>query len=516
MSWQQDADMRQRAGAYASSYSQPPPQQQPQPQAPGMGYGVGYGSSSGSPPGTFGAPMQQQQNPYQPFSAGPPAAAGGMPFGAAASGSSYGFGAQQPQAQSQQQPQSAPGRYGAPSGTPFSGLAGGSQDTSYTRRRRQSVCERIQGLLGAAYMGVILLVVALIVLFWNEGRAVQTARSLEEGSMICRDIPNVNYIDEQSDQQLVYAHGTLFTDKPIKDRVFEVQVHAAKLRRTVEMMQFAEKRTTRKVRDADNNLVDQTFFSYETRWSASIIDSSKFDDQSKLNPTHMEVPAETVVAPEVKLGAYRLSPSLVQQVSNWRPIRVQLTHAMRSKNLQIANGYVYFNNPNRPQIGDIRLKFEFAGLSKPVRELGPADTVSVVAQQRHDLLAPFQTHAGDEIEMLVTGYLSKEEMFENAQSQNTFLTWILRLVGWLLVWLGLTMMTEIIVAAVGWIPLVGSVVSIGRCMFAFLLSSTLSLLTISIGWISYRPFVGGTLLVLACLPMVWGFLSGRKQHVKQG
>ena len=42
------------------------------------------------------------------------------------------------------------------------------------------IVESIKGVL----VGLVLIIVSIIVLFWNEGRAVRTARSLEEGAKV--------------------------------------------------------------------------------------------------------------------------------------------------------------------------------------------------------------------------------------------------------------------------------------------------------------------------------------------
>lgn len=99
--------------------------------------------------------------------------------------------------------------------------------------------------------------------------------------------------------------------------------------------------------------------------------------------------------------------------------------------------------------------------------------------------------------MLNMGIVPMEDMFTNAQSQNASLTWLLRGVGWLLNWLALTMMTQVVVAMcrfsiccslltafpVSIIPLVSNLVQLGRCVFTITLSVTCSLLVIALGWI---------------------------------
>ena len=53
---------------------------------------------------------------------------------------------------------------------------------SYTEVTSTSWLSRIKGAFGGILIGFGLIVAAIIALFWNEGRAVKTARSLTEGA----------------------------------------------------------------------------------------------------------------------------------------------------------------------------------------------------------------------------------------------------------------------------------------------------------------------------------------------
>ena len=43
---------------------------------------------------------------------------------------------------------------------------------------------------------------------------------------------------------------------------------------------------------------------------------------------------------------------------------------------------------------------------------------------------------GYTVDLLETGTKTKEEMFQNAENANTMMTWILRVVGWLMMYMG--------------------------------------------------------------------------------
>ncbi len=107
---------------------------------------------------------------------------------------------------------------------------------------------------------------------------------------------------------------------------------------------------------------------------------------------------------------------------------------------------------------------------------------------------------------------SADEMINNAENSNKILTWGLRAVGFVLMFFGLMMIFKPISTIADVLPIFGSIVSAGTTLITFLLAFILSLLTIAIGWIVYRPVLGIILLVvaLALVMVIKGKLKSSK------
>ena len=88
-------------------------------------------------------------------------------------------------------------------------------------------------------------------------------------------------------------------------------------------------------------------------------------------------------------------------------------------------------------------------------------------------------------------------MFENAQAENATLTWILRGVGLFIMWLGITLIFKPLVVIADVVPFIGNLLQMGIGAFALMFALPLTLITIAIGWISYRPVLGISLLAAA-------------------
>ena len=105
--------------------------------------------------------------------------------------------------------------------------------------------------------------------------------------------------------------------------------------------------------------------------------------------------------------------------------------------------------------------------------------------------------SGTTINMLQVGEHSGDSMFEGAQKSNKVFTWILRVVGFVLMFFGFNLIFRPLSVVADVLPIAGTIVGVGTGIVAFLLAAPLSLITIAVAWIFYRPLIGIPLLVVA-------------------
>jgi hypothetical protein len=339
-------------------------------------------------------------------------------------------------------------------------------------------------------VGLVLFVVSFPVLFLNEGNSVTTAKSLEEGRGAVVSVAADNVAPTNAGK-LVHLNGEATTTETLSDGDFGVSANAIKLIRDVEMYQWAEEKKSETKKKLGGGEETVTKYTYETKWSDRAIDSSDFKDPvGHTNPGEFPVQAHTTTASKVTLGAFTLSGDLVDRLNESAALAVdaaRLPAAMQGKAQAASGGYYLGGNPSSPQIGDTRVSFKVV---KPA-------VVTVVAAQVGDTFEPYQTKAGKALSMLRYGTLSADGMIDAAQRENTILTWILRFVGFLCMFFGLTMIFRPIAVFADVIPLFGTLLGAGIGIFAGLTAAILSLLVIAVAWIFFRPLLGITLLLLA-------------------
>ncbi|XP_014670709.1 PREDICTED: transmembrane protein 43-like [Priapulus caudatus] len=312
---------------------------------------------------------------------------------------------------------------------------------------------RVRRSVAAVPLGLLLIAIGVGLLFWNEGRAVGTARSLEEALSLVRPLRSHEVAVEEYDGKLIHLVAPLRTKVWLSDPAYNVELSAVKLKRTVEMYQWVEEEHTREADDG-REVIRETSYSYSKKWMEELVRSASFDSPHlHKNPKQMAVTSAEYRAPAAYAGAFQLSDGLVNRINNFKVLKsLKLPQGSDAK---VTKGYFYHGEaPLSPAIGDVRVQFLYAGLLMIKFKLGPRDSVSVLAKQAGLRLVPYHTRAGDVLELLAIGELSAADMISLERAYNMKLTWGLRALGWFLQFLGFTCMTTIITELLSWLPLV--------------------------------------------------------------
>lgn len=357
-----------------------------------------------------------------------------------------------------------------------------SVDVSY-----QSWGQRLMKSIGGVLVGLLMFVISFPLLFWNEGRAVTTAKSLEEGQSAVVSV-SVDKVDAANDKKLVHVSGASKTDDKLKDPDFAVEVNAIRLNREVEMYQWVEKKHEREEKLTGGGTRTITTYEYDKEWEDHVVNSSDFHDEGYGNPSGMPYQADSQSAKTVTLGAFTLSTEQVAKLTDAEDLAVDGAAAKGVEGGKAAQGGIYIgNDPGSPSIGDVRVKWR-------VVKAGPT---SVVGVQAGNTFTPYHASAGDDVLLVKQSAMTAAQMFQAAQDENTMMTWVLRFVGWFFMFVGLLLVFKPISVFGDVIPLFGSMLGAGLGVFSFLLASGLSLLTVAISWLVYRPLLGVLLLVVA-------------------
>lgn len=371
---------------------------------------------------------------------------------------------------------------------------------SFQEVTSENVFSRLIGSFWAVLIGLLLIAIGGVLLFWNEKRAVVTARGLAEGGRAVVDV-SADKVDASHDGHLVHVSGEATTKGVLKDPDYGVTAPTALLlSRTVEMYQYKEDVRTEKHTKVGGGTETVKTYNYAKIWSAQHIDSSTFRRrEGHENPPQM--PASNVfAATDATLGAYVMPDALLRRIDNYQPLTPDASAVAASplgSGMRVAGDQLYKGaDPAQPSIGDIRVHFRFA----------PPTVVSVIARQSGTTFEPYQTQSGDTLEMLTRGTIGSAEMFKSAEQSNEKTTWILRLVGYLLMSIGIGSLFSPLTTLASVLPIVGELLEFSVAFFALAIGAVISLVIIAVAWIVFRPWVGIGLLAAGLAVLV---LAGR-------
>jgi hypothetical protein len=370
-------------------------------------------------------------------------------------------------------------------------------ENSYTATSNTGWFGRIGGTIKGIFIGIILIIVSFPVLFLNEGRAVKTQKTLEEGASSVVKV-SAEAVDAKNEGKLVYLSGSATSEGTLSDDQFKVTSDALKLRRKVEFYQWKEEKKTETRKKLGGGEETVTTYDYVKKWSERPINSSNFHKSKEYKNPEPALSKAEWVKDSIKFEAFMLSPGLAGQIDNFSalqaPAPAELPAEIVGKKLhKNGSGFYLGADPATPAIGDMRVSHEAA----------PPGVVSVIAVQKGNAFIPFNAKAGGTIEMLSTGVVTAEAMFAEAHSSNRIITWVLRLFGVVMMFNGFSLLFRPLSVLADVVPFIGNIVGVGTGFVAFLLSVPLSLLVISMAWIFYRPMVGVPLAIAAVVGFVF-------------
>ena len=359
-------------------------------------------------------------------------------------------------------------------------------------------------IVGSIIFGFLFIPGSIVMIWWNEGRAVDTAKALEEGAGIVLSISSEE-VKPESEGKLVHVSGLLSIPQSLRDDEFNIEMDALKLRRNVEMYQWVEKKIN------NSNSDDPSNFAYTKEWSSELINSNEFhQSRDYQNPIEFPIFPYTHTASSAKLGVFKVPQSFIGKLKKFSPVEINELDTSNFSGVKrileegVQKLYIGDGSMSDPALGDIKVSFEIIHANRDY---------SIVAKQTNTSFEEFIASNGTTIEMIEPGIHSAENMFVSAQESNVVMTWGLRFFGFMMMTFGLLMVLRPVTATASIIPFLGGLLNLGVFIASGIVSFALSLVVISTAWLFYRPLLGIGLLIVGI--GVWYFLNKYSQKEEQ-
>ncbi len=360
-----------------------------------------------------------------------------------------------------------------------------------------SVFARIKQALAGLIVGPIFVAAACYGLFWNEGRAVAVTKSLKEGARNVIEVPS-SRVEPANDGKLIYVTGDITTDQVPRDDVFGISAPGIRMKRIVETFAWVETSHTKSNSNGRR-------YSYNKEWTTGLQSTSTFHDKSgHENPPRQLAGAAFWNVDDATLGAFRLEPGQVGRFGvesrvQLRPGQEKLAaqNIPTSKPFSIVDGRIYIGIPGKEKIGDTRISYV----------TGAEGPGSIVATQVGDGFQPYEAANGKRVYLTAVGTKPATEMFAAAQRENMKITFALRGMGLVFLWVGFS----VFLGLFRLIPIGRGLIDFGINFVAGVGAALVGALSIGFGWVRYRPVLGIAILSVGVLVAALIFVTGKRR-----
>ncbi len=429
---------------------------------------------------------------------------------------------------------------------------------AYQETTTTSYGQQVGGSIKGLFSGLIFIILGTVLLWWNEGRAVKTADMLGEAQKAVVEVADVSKVDPGLNGKLIHATAVATTTDSVSDSQFGVGVAGAlRVTRSVEFYQWKEESQTTTKEKVGGTKEETTTYTYKKDWTSNPVNSQKFKDPQYQNANFvlLNVKSQSFQAQNVTFGAYKMPPSMVGSIHASEGINIkfdskELAEYNRSikglKEKDYANvaqpkatadsaqaatqqvaadsartvnddtrfAYVHESgnelylgrNPQQPEVGDVRITFT---------KTMPRE-VTVVAQVNGGSFGPFVASNGKEFTNVSDGNVPVNQIFQKEKDSNSTITWLLRLVGLLIVVGGFKSMFSLMYMLFKFLPFLANIVEMGVSIVSGVLGFGWSLIVIAVAWMFYRPLLSISLLVIVAAVIFFVWKRGKdKKAVKE-
>lgn len=341
---------------------------------------------------------------------------------------------------------------------------------------------RLGSSLKGILFGLILFFGSFVLLYWNEGRV-----DVSKFAVDAIEIESVA-VDSFADGELVAASGPLTIEGQLQDEYLQPGDYVL-LRRNVEMYAWVEESESESDTNLGGSETTTTTYTYEKQWVSSVPDSSDFKEKTGHENPPKAIDDKDYRVKSGKIGVYKITDMNKVALPGTEAIALTEENAIVPLDFELIeetylyNGFDYTD----PDVGDLRISYEV---------LEPNDSALIFGQLKGDSIGPY--FGKKDLSLYRIFYNStKESAVEQMHSEYTMISWILRVVGFLMMFIGLSMLLAPLKVLMDVIPIFGKVTGGVIGLISFLVALVLSIITIIISMILHSVIALVVVLVIA-------------------
>jgi len=296
------------------------------------------------------------------------------------------------------------------------------------------------------FVGLLMFVASFGVLYWNEGR-VDLSTVAKEAAEISAETA----ADSSLNGKLVSLTGEVTTEETLGDGEMLLPGSYLAVERAVEMYAWVEKTEEKENTNLGGSQTVETTYSYVKEWTASPPSSSGFKySEGHINPT-LNMEGGSYAVTEAKVGVYSIDPIKIElpEYSDLTLEKEML--ALEGSKVVLANSQYLFaaystgSSLTVPQVGDIRISYKV---------LNPNFEGTVFGKLKDTQIDSYFDKDNNELYRLFAG--TRDEAISTLHGEFVMMLWLMRALGFLLMWIGLTSLFGPFTTLLDVLPILGS------------------------------------------------------------
>jgi hypothetical protein len=384
-----------------------------------------------------------------------------------------------------------------------------SDSDSYSETSSTNGFQEIGKSIVGMFVGLLLFLGSFILLFCNEGR-IDFSQAAKRAIVIPANAPA-----PQANGKTVAISGAIASPEIIGDSKYLKPAAYVALGRTVEMYAWKETSDSQTTKKIGGGKTTTKTYRYNKVWTNKPANSSNFKQKNYQNPPKA-IPDQTFKVTNAKVGQFAIDmPNLTQPVplatscepattskpaqnpANRLPITPAQLQPQAQPAVQLVGDRALFTGKGTataPQVGDLRICYTALPNQAKVTVFGKlaSDRVTTARYSNEPF---FKLFPGE-----------RQAAIGKLKSEYNLQLWGFRILGFILMWVGLMLVAGPFSAIANVIPFLGDLVEGLGAIVSLIVAGLLSTVTILVSSLLHNPIA----LAVAAIVSLGAFLLGRK------
>lgn len=378
---------------------------------------------------------------------------------------------------------------------------------SITTTTTTSYGSRIKSALAGLVAGPVIIFIACGFLWRNEADNAHMISALNEWKSTVQEA-NIASVDPSLQWKLIHLSGVASTKDMLSEPDFTMSIPAIKLERKVETYQWQEDSKEENKDNYGGSQTTTTTYTYKKVWDTGINNSSDFHEKAwHENPTTEKYKPLNLASSDVSVGPYKLTSPMIERIPADTALNItEYSPKLHSGEILQGNSIYVGNDPLNAQVGDTRVSYTVASNNLTLSLLGK--------QSGSNSIESYIAKSGSDISRVEVGTKSATEMFQAAEKENSIMTWIVRALGLLFVFIWFSLFFQILPILAKVIPPIAWFIDAWVGLVALILTLVVWGGVIMVAWFVYRPMLSIIILVVLVL-LIGGVYSLMHKKVAQ-